>query len=128
MFKTHCTQCGKTGNFLTWKIFRETTLQCNSIMNSVFPRRVRRRRNLRTFPPIFCKSSVKLTFSLKSYTVNQFDEKFLQWGKIPEITTVCCSHLKIFREINSLVFGINAMLLSRNFFIKQLWKYVRNFL
>ena len=27
-----------------------------------------------------------------SYTVNQFDEKFLQWGKIPEITTLCEMH------------------------------------
>ena len=37
-------------------------------------------------PTIFCKNSVKLTVSLKSYAVNQFDEKFLQWGKISEIT------------------------------------------
>ena len=30
---------------------------------------------------IFCINSDKSTFSLKSYTVNQFDEKILQWGK-----------------------------------------------
>ena len=42
------------------------------------------------FPPtIFCKISVKWTFSLKSYTVNQFDEKIFQWGKISEISTLC---------------------------------------
>ena len=44
--------------------------------------------NLQIFPPrFFCKNSVKLTFSLKSYAVNQFDEKFFQWGKISENTT-----------------------------------------
>ena len=37
----------------------------------------------------FCKNSVKLNFSLKSYTVNQFDEKIFQWGKISEISTLC---------------------------------------
>ena len=46
------------------------------------------------FPKVFCKNSVKLTFSLKSYTVHQFDEKSLQWGKISEITTLCTSHVK----------------------------------
>ena len=35
---------------------------------------------------IFCINSDKSTFSLKSYTVNQFDEKFLKWGKISETT------------------------------------------
>ena len=41
------------------------------------------------FPPrFFCKNSVKSTFSLKSYTVNQFDDKFSQWGKISEISTL----------------------------------------
>jgi len=29
-----------------------------------------------------------LTFSLKNYTVNQFDGKFLQWEKISEISTL----------------------------------------
>ena len=29
----------------------------------------------------FCKNFVKLNILLKSYTVNQFDEKFSQWGK-----------------------------------------------
>ena len=43
------------------------------------------------YPTIFCKNSVKLTFPLKSYTVNQFDEKFLQWGKFSEITTLWVS-------------------------------------
>ena len=38
---------------------------------------------------IFYKNFVKLTFSLKSYTVDQFDENILQWGKIYEITTLC---------------------------------------
>ena len=46
--------------------------------------------NLHIFTPtIFCKNSVKSTFTLESYTVNQFDEKILQWGKISEITTLC---------------------------------------
>ena len=50
--------------------------------------------NLQIFPPgFFCKISVKLTFSLKSSTVNQFDEKILQWGKISEITTLCVLYL-----------------------------------
>ena len=44
-------------------------------------------------PTIFCKHSVKLTVSLKSYAVNQFDEKFLQWGKISEITTLWVAQL-----------------------------------
>ena len=55
---------------------------------------------------IFCKNSVKLTFSLKSYTVNQLDEKFLQWGKFPKLPhcgTVWKSEkypaIQIFREI-----------------------------
>ena len=39
-------------------------------------------------PMIFCKNSVKLILSLKSYTENQFDEKFLHWGKISEISTL----------------------------------------
>ena len=53
------------------------------------------------FPPtIFCKNSVKSTFSLKSYTVNQFDE-FLQWGKISEISTLCNS---TFSHCDSLTF------------------------
>ena len=43
-------------------------------------------------PTIFCKNSVKLTFSLKSYTVNQFDEKNFQWGKVSEITTLWNLH------------------------------------
>ena len=44
------------------------------------------------FPPhatIICKNSVKLTIPLKSYTVYHFEEIFLQWGKISEITTLC---------------------------------------
>ena len=41
------------------------------------------------FPPqVFCKKSVKLTFSLKIYTVYRFDEKIFKWGKISEITTL----------------------------------------
>ena len=43
-------------------------------------------------PTIFCKNSVKLTFSLKSYTVNQFDEKFLQWGKISKLPHCTVTH------------------------------------
>ena len=47
-------------------------------------------RKFATFlPTIFCKNSVKSTFSLKkSYTVNQFDEKILLWEEISEITTL----------------------------------------
>ena len=61
--------------------------------------------NLQIFPPtIFCKNSVKLTFSLKGYTVNQFDGKFLQWGKISEISTLWKSTIKhdqyFYRKIN----------------------------
>ena len=37
---------------------------------------------------LFIKNSIKLTFPQKSYTVDQFDEKFLLWGKISEITTL----------------------------------------
>ena len=50
------------------------------------------------FPHDFLKNFVKLTFSLKSYTVNQFDEKILQLGKISEITTraLCKSKFHIF--------------------------------
>ena len=45
------------------------------------------RGNLQIFPPrFFCKNFVKLNISVKSYTVNQFDEKFSQWGKISEIS------------------------------------------
>ena len=60
-------------------------------------------------PTIYCKNSVKSSFSLKSYTLNQFDEKILQWGKTSEITTLCTvkiskffSHdfLQKFRQIN----------------------------
>ena len=39
-------------------------------------------------PTIFCKNSVKLTFSLKSFTVNQFDEKIFKWRILYEITTL----------------------------------------
>ena len=57
-------------------------------------------------PTIFWKNSVKLTFSLKSYTADQFDEKFLQWGKISEITTLWWNQTLTFKNIS---------LLSRNF-------------
>ena len=54
------------------------------------------------FPPtIFCKNSVKSTFSLKSYTVNQFDEKILLWGKISEITTLCYSTFPVIHIVSS---------------------------
>ena len=36
----------------------------------------------------FCKTSVKLTFSLKIKTVYRFDEKIFKWGKISEISTL----------------------------------------
>ena len=67
--------------------------------------------NLQLFPPRFLsKNFVKLNILLKSYTVNQFHEKYSQWGKISEISTLC-SVVKIkeftlteeiSREINSL--------------------------
>ena len=67
------------------------------------------------FPPtIFCKNSVKLTFSLKSYTVNQFDGKFLQWGKISEISTLSCHAFFFVKSIQSKV-----ILVSRIFFPKK---------
>ena len=47
---------------------------------------------------------------LKSFTVNQFDEKNLQWGKISEITTLCTVHSVEKREIHS----------SHNFFSVKL--------
>ena len=62
-------------------------------------------------PAIFCKNSVKLTFSLKSYTVNQFDEKYFHeifhssisfffphcvWNTI---NSEISPHLKIFSSI-----------------------------
>ena len=42
-------------------------------------------------PTIFLQKFRQINFftALKSYTVNQFDEKILQWGKIFEITTLC---------------------------------------
>ena len=47
----------------------------------------------------FCKNFVKLNILLKSYTVNQFDEKFSQWGKISEISTPCgVETVKIFEQ------------------------------
>ena len=61
----------------------------------------------------FCKTSVKLTFSLKIKTVYRFDEKIFKWGKISEISTLCCGNsrnslscvfaqiLTFFREINT---------------------------
>ena len=65
--------------------------------------------NLKIFPPrFFCKNFVKVTFLLKSYTVNWFHEKFLKWGKISGITTLWKSDKSsltkiIIRQINSLV-------------------------
>ena len=52
---------------------------------------------------IFCKTSVKLTFSLKSYTVNQFDENIFHWGKISEITALysMLQNGNFFREIKA---------------------------
>ena len=50
-------------------------------------------------PTNFCKNSVKLTFSLKSYTINQFDENFLQWGKISEITTLWTVNFSFFHTV-----------------------------
>ena len=48
--------------------------------------------NLQFFSPtIYCKNSVKLTFSLKSYTVNQFDEKFFSGGKFPKFPHCHCA-------------------------------------
>ena len=40
--------------------------------------------NLRIVPPrffFFCKNFAKSTFSLKNYTLYQFDETFFKWGK-----------------------------------------------
>jgi len=61
--------------------------------------------NLQIFPPrFFCKNFVKSNILLKSYTVNQFDEKISQWGKISEISTLCSDYSvvneRIFRQIN----------------------------
>ena len=59
-------------------------------------------------PTIFCKNSVKLTFSLKSYTsyVNQFDEKILKWGNISEVNTPHCTVLwKLWNFIATIFFG-----------------------
>ena len=53
--------------------------------------------NFKNFPPrYFCKNFVKVTFSRNSFTVNQFDKKIFKWGKISEITTLCCLHHSIF--------------------------------
>ena len=54
-----------TKSFFSEKIEKVTRTQCG---------------NLRIFPlTIFCKNSVKVTFSLKNYTVSQFDEKSFRW-------------------------------------------------
>ena len=53
--------------------------------------------NLKIFPPrFFCKHFAKSNISL--LTVNQFDEKFSQWGKISDIFTLCIMFLKHFRQ------------------------------
>ena len=62
--------------------------------------------NLQLFPPRFLsKNFVKLNILLKSYTVNQFDEKIFAVGKISEISTLC--------SVNTC--GNYGNLLSRNF-------------
>ena len=67
------------------------------------------------FPPtIFCKNSVKLTFSLKSYTVNQFDEKILLWGKISEITTLCLTWKYFVKSFHNILDFVKK-LISRDF-------------
>ena len=50
-------------------------------------------------PTTFCENSVKLTFSLNSYTVNQFDEKCLQWGKITVITTLWWEQISVISTV-----------------------------
>ena len=51
--------------------------------------------NYRILLPWFCcKISVKSTFSLMIYTVNQFDEKILKWG----IHNYWNSHTELWRE------------------------------
>ena len=77
-------------------------------------------------PRSFCKNVVKVTFSLKSFTLNQFDEKIFQvWENSQNYHTVAeCTvwknekfslTKKIFRQINSLVIYLVKLLLSRNF-------------
>ena len=65
----------------------------------------------KVFPQDFCKNSVNLTFSLKSYTVNQFDEKFLQWGKITKLP-----HCVQMTETRSTFFPSNKQLLSTSIY------------
>ena len=78
-------------------------------------------RKFATFSPaIFCKNSVKSTFSLKSYTVNQFDEKILQWGKISEIFTLwhtICFLIPLFSPFNLIFYNFHQMCSSS----KEYW-------
>ena len=62
------------------------------------------------------------------YTVNQFDEKFSQWGKISDIFTLCIMFLKYFRqkfrESNAFTKEITKELIWRNIFQ---WEYSSRF-
>ena len=76
--KSKLCRSGSLDSFLMYIISRKkktpTASQCGNLI--IFP------------PQFFAKNSIKLTFSLKNYTVSQFDEKFFKWGKISEITTL----------------------------------------
>ena len=97
--------------------------------------------NFKNFPPrLFCKNFVKVIFSLKSYTVYQFDEKNLQWGKIFEITSLCTvfctpqqrtmwSHWEkyLVKSVNFKIFSQVKKLISRNFRSKAVRPKSHNF-
>ena len=87
--------------------------------------------NLQIFPPrFFCKNFVKSNILLKSYTVNQFDEKISQWGKISEIFTLWSTNCKIFsqfyllRETNFFSNIMNRILITVNWFDEKMMSWL----
>ena len=63
---------------------------------------------------IFLQKFRQINFFTKesSYTVNQFDEKFLQWGKISEITTLWCVDNRHFHIVTQTQSGVQNSILS----------------